>query len=217
MSSKSINRTVIYRPTRSDKNNVPTSVFLDEISQLFAALCMTPDRLLITGDFNIHVDKPEDPTTAKFLSLLQSFGLVQHVTVPTHVAGHTLDLVITREDCDLLTSAPVAHYMISTHSTVLFPLNMAKPKRPIIVCSCRKIKSIDMVQFRSDIESSLLLLSPAQTIDNLADQYQVTLSHILEGHAPMVSIRVRQRALRPWFSSNISKAKLDRRRLERRW
>ena len=38
---------------------------------------------------------------AKFLSLLQSFGLVQHVTVPTHVAGHTLDLVITREDCDL--------------------------------------------------------------------------------------------------------------------
>ena len=33
----------------------------------------------------------------------------------------------------------------------------------------------------------------------------------------MVSIGVRQRALRPWFSSNIAKAKLDRRRLERRW
>ena len=125
---------------------------------------MTPDHLLITGDFNIHAEKPEEPTTTKFLSLLQSFGLIQHVTAPTHVAGHTLDLVITCEDCDLLASAPVAHYMMSTHSTVLFPLNTAKPKCPIIVRSCQKIKSIYMNQFRSDIKSSLLLLSPTQTL-----------------------------------------------------
>ena len=153
---------------------------------------MTPDRLLITGDFNIHVDKPEDPAAAKFLSLLQSFGLVQHVTVPTHVAGHTLDLVIPREDCDLLTCSPMAHYMMSSHSTVLFPLSMAKPKRPTIVRTCRKIKSIDMDRFRSDIESSLLLSSPAENMDKFAEQYQETLSRILENHAPKVTIRVRQ-------------------------
>ena len=178
---------------------------------------MTPDRLLITRDFNIHVDKPEDPAAAKFLSLLQSFGIVQHVTVPTHVAGHTPDLVITREDCDLLTCSPMAHYMMSSHSTVLFPLSMAKPKRPTIVRTCRKIKSIDMDRFRSDIESSLLLSSPAENMDKFAEQYQETLSRILENHAPKVTIRVRQRALKPWYSSDIAKAKLDRRRLERRW
>ena len=215
--SKSINLTVVYRPPRSNKNNIPISVFFDEISELFAVLCMTPDRLLITGDFNIHVDKPEDPAAAKFLSLLQSLGLVQHVTVPTHVAGHTLDLVITREDCDLLTCSPMAHYMMSSHSTVLFPLSMAKPKRPTIVRTCRKIKSIDMDRFRSDIESSLLLSSPAENMDKFAEQYQETLSRILENHAPKVTIRVRQRALKPWYSSDIAKAKLDRRRLERRW
>ena len=81
--SKSIDLTVVYRPPRSDKNNVPTSVFLDEISELFAALSMTLDRLLITGGFNVHVDTPNDPTAAKFLSVLESFGLVQHVAVPT--------------------------------------------------------------------------------------------------------------------------------------
>ena len=101
---------------------------------------MTPDRLLITGGFNVHVDMPNDPTAAKFLSILESFGLVQHVAVPTHVAGHTLDLVITREDCDLLTCSPVVHYMISSHSTVLFPLSMAKPSRPTIVRTCRAEK-----------------------------------------------------------------------------
>ena len=50
---------------------------------------MNPGRLLITGDFNIHVDKPEDFIAAKFLSILGSFGPTQHVNVPTHVAGHT--------------------------------------------------------------------------------------------------------------------------------
>ena len=215
--STSINLTVVYRPPRSEKNNVPTSVFLDEISELFAALSTTPDRLLITGDFNVHVDTPNDPTAAKSLSILESFGLVQHVAVPTHVAGHTLDLVITREDCDLLTCSPVGHYMISSHSTVLFPLSMAKPNRPTIVRTCRKIKSIDMDRLRSDIDSSLLLSSPAENMDNLAEQYQETLSRILENHAPKVSIRVRQRTLNPWYSSDIAEAKLDRRRLERRW
>ena len=148
---------------------------------------MTPHRLLIMGDFSVHVDTPNDPTAAKFLSILESFGFVQHVAVPTHVAGHTLNLVITREDYDLLTCSPVAHYMISSHSTVLFPLSMAKPNRPTIVRTCRKIKSIDMDRFQSDIGSSLLLSSPAENMDNLAEQYQETLYRILENHVPKVS------------------------------
>ena len=108
--------------------------------------------------------------------------------------------------------------MISSHSTVLFPLSMAKPNRPTIVRTCWRIKSIDMNQFQSDIESSLLLSSPAENMDNLAEQYQETLSGILENHAPnKVSIPVRQRDLNPWYSSDIAEAKLDCRRLERRW
>ena len=30
-----------------------------------------------------------------FLDLLESMGLQQHVDVPTHKSGHTLDLIIT--------------------------------------------------------------------------------------------------------------------------
>ena len=55
---------------------------------------LTPEPLLITGDINIHVD---DPDAIKFLDLLDSLGLVQHVKTPTHRCGHTLDLMIARE------------------------------------------------------------------------------------------------------------------------
>ena len=37
-----------------------------------------------------------------------SMGLKHHVNVPTHVSGHTLDLMITREHDPVISSVPVA-------------------------------------------------------------------------------------------------------------
>lgn len=46
---------------------------------------------------NIHVDDPTDADERKLLDLLESLGLQQHVSQSTHIHGHTLDLVITRQ------------------------------------------------------------------------------------------------------------------------
>ena len=55
--------------------------------------------MLVLGDFNIHVDVPNDIDAVKFLDLLESLGLKQHVTEATHIFGRTLHLVITRCVC----------------------------------------------------------------------------------------------------------------------
>ena len=55
------------------------------------------DNVIITGDFNIHMDNPEDPSCQTFYDLLDSWGLNQHTHGATrYPGGHTLDLVITR-------------------------------------------------------------------------------------------------------------------------
>jgi hypothetical protein len=46
---------------------------------------------------------PTDRDTSKFNSCLETFGMEQHVRGPTHVAGHTLDVIITR-DTDTIVS-----------------------------------------------------------------------------------------------------------------
>ena len=145
--SQPFNLCIVYRPLRSDKNTTSISVFFDEISELFTSICIKTGRLLITGDFNIHVDLPEKPDVSQFLQIIESFGLKQHVNVPTHVTGHILDLVFTREDCDFLSCVPKAHFMMTSHSTILFSLNWAKPSRPAIVRTCRKIKAINLKKF----------------------------------------------------------------------
>ena len=48
------------------------------------------------------MDVPSDPDTSGFSDLLESAGLKQSVTGPTHRCGHTLDLVIDRQEDSML-------------------------------------------------------------------------------------------------------------------
>ena len=58
---------------------------------------MSSCPLLITGGFNIRVDDKDDVDSLRFLELIESMGLEQHVHTATHENGHILDLVITRQ------------------------------------------------------------------------------------------------------------------------
>jgi hypothetical protein len=70
-------------------------LFLEEFAGCLELLVAIPGRLLVVGDFNIHVDKLGNPFSCKFISLIESFDLVQRVLDPTHIAGQSLDLVLT--------------------------------------------------------------------------------------------------------------------------
>ena len=80
---------VVYRPPKYNRD------FLTEFSVFLADLMPKYDRVLIVGDFNIHVRCPENPLARDFLNIIDSFNLVQSVLGPTHERGHTLDLVLS--------------------------------------------------------------------------------------------------------------------------
>lgn len=52
----------------------------------------TEDKLLILGDFNIHVCCPSHHLEKESEQLIESFDLVQHVNGPTLERRHSLDL-----------------------------------------------------------------------------------------------------------------------------
>jgi exonuclease III len=86
---------VIYRPPSSTNHPVTVNAFIVEYSQYLETIIMSTDPLIITGDFNIHVNSKTDGDSLKFVDLLLSMGW--HVECSRHVSGNTLDLVITRE------------------------------------------------------------------------------------------------------------------------
>ncbi|KAK6174194.1 hypothetical protein SNE40_017515 [Patella caerulea] len=131
----------IYRPPNSSLTN-----FFADFSEYYETLILKSGHLIITGDFNIHVDILSDPVLEKFKDLLQSFGLSQHVISPTHRQGHTLDLVITQIDDTLsLERLYVKDPCLSDHNAVHFSLppdNRPLSAKPVSI-QCRKYKSIN--------------------------------------------------------------------------
>ena len=147
----SIRIAIIYRPPYSERHPVTTNVFLTEFPDYLESLLLCKERLLITGDFNIHVDDCSNPDTQKFLELLDSFDLQQHVKQPTHRDGHTLDLSITRKSETLVDDEPTVGLFISDHAAVFTRLGLSRPGLSLKTTTYRKIKSVNLDSFHSDI------------------------------------------------------------------
>ena len=58
---------VIYRLHPKKKLNVSMSTFFEDVSQLLGYFTVSSGKLLLLGDFNLHVDEPEkDPQAARY-------------------------------------------------------------------------------------------------------------------------------------------------------
>lgn len=76
------------------------------------------DRLLILGDFNIHVCCPSKPMVKEFLQIINNFNLIQFVVGPTHNQGHTLDLILSYGL--LVSDVGIKDFFLSDHKSIIF-------------------------------------------------------------------------------------------------
>ena len=117
---------------------------------------LSPHENIILGDVNIQLDS-QNCWTDNFNTVLSDFDFIQHVSTPTHMQGHILDVLCTSKS---LTSL-VHHYVkdgISDHLAVFyttaFPVkNSFRVKRLKI----RKLSKINKTEFMSDIANSGLI------------------------------------------------------------
>ncbi len=79
----------VYRPPGHHTD------FIKEFGDFLSELVLAADKVLIVGDFNIHVDNDKDALGSAFIDILNSIGVRQHVSGPTHCRNHTLDLILS--------------------------------------------------------------------------------------------------------------------------
>ena len=176
---------------------------------------LSKDEIIISGDFNFHVNKPNDPDAKRFIDILTTFNLVQHITQSTHILGNTLDLLITKSP-STLTDHKV-DFQISDHYTILFDLNIGKTECPKKILNFRKLKAINIDEFKKDIKQLSDNSAIIDSLSDLVDFYNVELNRILDNHAPEQCHLVALRKPTPWTSQDIKPEKQERRRLERKW
>lgn len=75
---------IIYRPPPTKKNGYTVNGFLNDLEDYASALVLqSPGQpLCIMGDFNLHLDKPNDHNVCLFNSVLSTLNLKQHISKP---------------------------------------------------------------------------------------------------------------------------------------
>ena len=89
--------------------------------------------------FNIHLDITTDRHSTKSSSTLESSGMRQFINEQTHVSGHALDVVITRDTYTIVTDVAVTDPGLSDntgkvsreHFAVLFTAKPAPMRKTI--------------------------------------------------------------------------------------
>ena len=97
---------------------MPVAVFLEEFPELLELYTILNEDFIIAGDINIHVETDES-STVKFQEIIDMFDLKQHVTGSTHIKGHTIDVIITRNDKSV-TDVEIYQYNLSHHFLIDF-------------------------------------------------------------------------------------------------
>ena len=89
-------------------------MFLQDFADYLAVLSASPSKLVIVGDFNIHWDDQANADTKKFVDIMKSHDLLQHVCDSTHTYGHILDCVLSRSDEDVVKSVVIMQLCTAT-------------------------------------------------------------------------------------------------------
>ena len=117
----------VYRPPPSTENELTSRLFLQEFSTYLEAVPTVSQYLVMVGDFNVHVDDMEKRETQLLTEMLDTIGLQQHVQGPTHVKGHTLDLLISRKSQNIVLETTVLTGIPSDHHAIISKLDFARP------------------------------------------------------------------------------------------
>ena len=194
----------------------PAAAFFGELQDVLSYMSTLPHDLALMADFNLRIDSSSSDAE-RLSGILDSFGLHRYVDFPTHIHGHSLDLMICSPGCNVLSVS--ASDLISDHFSVVANLQIPSIHSRTIpqTTKNRKLQSINMEAFKADIQNSDLIRYPKTNATELALQYDSVLHIPIILHAPLVTKKISIKPPNLWMTPAISASKRYHRYLERVW
>ena len=218
---------VIYRSTQITSkeryNLTKTSLFFDQFGEYLDSLQLKGGSPILCGDFNFHVEDKFDAVAQKFVTLCKSRGFIQHIDKSTHIAGGTLDLVLTRNN--ITDHLPITNLEIeeatgttSDHFLVSFEIpvsDVTQTETKSEIKEFRELSKLDIESFKQDILSSGLN-SPDLfiSLEDTVQLYNETLTKLLDKHSPVVTRKFKTNDT-PWWNIKCQDARTKRRKHQR--
>ncbi|KAI2653251.1 hypothetical protein H4Q32_006658 [Labeo rohita] len=205
----------VYRPPGHHTD------FLQEFADFISELVLATDKVLIVRDFNIHVDIENDALAAAFTDILNSIGVRQHVSGPTHCRNHTLDLILSHGIDVNGVEIPQQSDDISDHYLVSCILQMTKTVNSTPYYKYgRTITSTTKDCFLSnlpDLSEFLSMSNRSEKLDDVTETIDSLFSRTLDTVAPLRLRKIKENSPTPWYNEHTRALKRAARKMERSW
>ena len=215
----------VYRPPYTGKARFTEASFLEEFTEYLSDLATRTGSPFLMGDFNFQIQDTSNFYTRKLLSLLDSMGYDQLVpSVPTHIRGGTLDLVICQsEDRKKVQSMSIfPEGTMSDHFLVLTDLVIGSEdcdyKTRAQVSMYRDFKAVSPETFRKALYlQDVTCIQSAETPTDALKAYEEVMEGLVEAVFPMKRVK-KHKKMRPWRNNTeVREALRIRRQAERAW
>ena len=205
---------VVYHPPYSDKAPITNAMFLDEVTDFLATFLVEHNNIIITGDFNIHVNDTNDPEAQIFLDTMVALGMDNHVNFATHNRGNTLDLVLTEALLSWSVVTCRQGPFLSDHCSIELEVAIPKPalkRQTITSCNIKDVVIEDLVK-----ELDLGTIE-GENINDLVNQLENKCKTALDTLAPETTKCVTIQQKKCWLAKEVLDQKKMVRRREKIW
>ena len=205
----------IYHPPSTCQDSTDAT-FIDQFTDLLTTLQAKYNNIIILGDINMHMDDPNNQNACKLQDSINAFDLTQHVKIPTHNKGHTLDVIITTKstgfnNVDEIIPGPY----ISDHRLLILETTIDKIKPKRVSTKARKsVKNINNI-FKEKYNDNEILNSA--TLEDALNQFTKEVLKTLDEIAPQKIVKAANRKPKPWYDDDLKQQRTIMKNRERKW
>ena len=151
----------LYRPTGSS-----VEVFLEDVLSYIVFLLFLSSSFVVCGDFNVYVDSAF-PLVLEFKSVVDACCLTQYIEFPTHLHGHTLELLLAPAEFSEISEVHGSCF-ISDHKIVFCLVDfLSVANHQDKVVTFRQYHKINVDRLKEVLAASAFVAYPSDNIDTL--------------------------------------------------
>ena len=197
--------------------------FFSQLNDLLQAASLRSDYILLSGDFNIHVEQPTAREVVMLFNVTESFSFKQIVKKSTHIQGGTIDLAFDNSNL-IDPKSVVVHndFGFSDHYPVCFRTkSLAVTTKTTKMICCRSLKNIDHTLLAKDLIHGLNTFgekrSTSDNFSQMVNWYSKVIASVIDEHAPLMTKTISDVPTAPWFDAEYKQQRTLKRKAEVRY
>ena len=193
----------LYHPPPTD--GTTTTMFLDDITELFMTCIPKYDNIMLLGNFNMHIEDISNADSIIFNDTMEALGLIQHVKSPTHKQGNTLDLIFSEVNGQLgILNCQLNNY-ISDHAVITIDTNISKEEPPHTPKLIRDNSKLTKENMQSNFKEPTI--EDHLGLGHAYDHFSIELQNMLDKTALLKEIKTRDKLHKPYYNKYIRNQK----------